>query len=152
MQLCNHGVMDGLGRFAKLELHSLSPSATLTLLSCLATSRLHPLLHWLHATRLPLLKYNIPNIQVCGLMGPFWLVLCLVVNIYNIQTPAIRMRYHPSVVCQFAHILFLSILTYMYMHLGVRTLCIRQTVTWYINTLLERRRQSGFWKDEKFAS
>ena len=37
-----HGVMDALGRFAKhsreLELHS----ATLTLLSCIATSRVHP--------------------------------------------------------------------------------------------------------------
>ena len=148
--------MDALGRFAK---HSrsysctcLSPRATLTLLSCSATSRVHPLLHGctLHVSTFR--KYNIPNIHVCGLMGRFWIVLCLVVNIYNIQTPAIRMKYHPSVIWQFVHILFLSILTYM--HLGVRTLCSRQTVTWYINTLLERRRQSGrgFWKDGKFAS
>ena len=107
---------------------------------------------WLHAARLPFRKYNIPNIQVCGLMGRSWIVLCLVVNIYNIQTPAIRMKYHPSVIWQFVLILFLSILTYM--HFGVRTLCSRQTVTWYINTLLERRRQSGrgFWEDGKFAS
>ena len=27
--------------------------------------------------------YNTPNIQVCGLMGLFGLVLCLIVNIYN---------------------------------------------------------------------
>ena len=63
---------------------------------------------WLHAARLPFRKYNIPNIQVCGLMGRFWIVLCLVVNIYNIQIPVIRMKYHPSVIWQFVHILFLS--------------------------------------------
>ena len=40
--------------------------------------------------------YNIPNIQVCGLMGLFGLVLCLIVNNYHTQTPAIRMKYHPS--------------------------------------------------------
>ena len=90
---------------------------------------------WLHAARLPFRKYNIPNIQVCGLMGRFWTVLFLVVSIYNIQIPAIRMKYHPSVIWQLVHILFLSILTYM--HLGVRTLCSRHTITWYINTLLE---------------
>ena len=39
--------------------------------------------------------YNIPNIQVCGLMGLFGLVLCLIVNNYHTQTPAIRMKYHP---------------------------------------------------------
>ena len=50
--------------------------------------------------------YNIPNIQVCELMGLFGLVLRLIVNNYNKQTPAIRMKYHLSVILQFAHILF----------------------------------------------
>ena len=48
----------------------------------------------------------IPNIQVCELMALFGLVLCLIVNNYNKQTPAIRMKYHLSVILQFAHILF----------------------------------------------
>ena len=53
--------------------------------------------------------YNTPNIQVCGLMGLFGLVLCLIVNIYNTQTPAIRMKYHLFVILQFAHILFFQL-------------------------------------------
>ena len=57
--------------------------------------------HWFLTLVFP---YN--NVDSWALYG---LVLCLIVNIYNIQTPAIKMKYHPSVILQFAHIFFLNL-------------------------------------------
>ena len=86
-------------------------------------------------------------------MGRFWIVLCLVVNIYNIQIPVIRMKYHPSVIWQFVHILFLSFNFNLYAFRGTDAL--QPPHNHMVHKHLARaRRQSGrgFCKDGKFAS